>query len=291
MRLAVPIALALAACVPLFSATQAPLAARTAPEMAPVTLSYGNDPLQQIDYWAGATQNAPLVVFVHGGGWKRGDKQMMRGSAKLEHWQAQGYAVASVNYRLVPEATVEDQARDVAAAAALLQTKAEKLGFDKGRIALIGHSAGAHLVALVGTDPQWLLGAGLELSDIAGIVPLDGAAYDVAYQLDHADPLMRETYNQAFGTDPVRQRALSPTLQAAAPNAPEFLILHVQRDDAAAQSEALAKALRENGTPAELQGFAGRGLRGHAQINRKLGETDYPATAVVDKFLARIFSR
>ena len=61
-------------------------------------LPYGTDPLQAVDYWAGPTRDAPLVVFVHGGGWKRGDKRMMAGSDKLAHWRAQGYAVASVNY-------------------------------------------------------------------------------------------------------------------------------------------------------------------------------------------------
>ncbi|UIP08232.1 alpha/beta hydrolase [Erythrobacter sp. SDW2] len=252
-------------------------------------LAYGSAPLQRLDYWAGKDRNAPLVVFVHGGGWKRGDKKMMQGSAKLEHWQAQGYAVASVNYRLVPDATVEQQAADVASAVAYLRDNAARLGFDSERIVLIGHSAGAHLVALVGTDPQWLRGVGMKLSDIAGVVPLDGAAYDVPAQMGENAPLLGDTYKQAFGTDPVRQRALSPTFQAAAPNAPAFLILHVERKDGTAQSKALGEALRKAGTDATVQGFKGRGLRGHAEINRKLGEPDYPATAVVDAFLKKAF--
>lgn len=253
--------------------------------------AYGPDRLQRLDYWAGKTRKAPLVVFVHGGGWKRGDKRMMAGSAKLAHWQAQGYAVASVNYRLVPDATVEQQAADVATALAWLSDNADALGFDGSRIALVGHSAGAHLVALVGTDPQWLRGVGLDLSDLAGVIPLDGAAYDVPAQMGENARLMGDTYRQAFGTDPVRQRALSPTFHAAAPNAPAFLILHVQRQDGTAQSKALGEALRKAGTPATVQGFAGRGLRGHREINQRLGEPDYPATAVVDGFLKERFGR
>lgn len=252
-------------------------------------LAYGTDRLQRLDYWAGKDRNAPLVVFVHGGGWKRGDKNMMKGSAKLSHWQAQGYAVASVNYRLVPEATVEQQVADVATAVAFLADNADKLGFDGNRVVLIGHSAGAHLVALVGTDPQWLRAVGLNMNDIAGIVPLDGAAYDVPAQMGENARLMGDTYKQAFGTDPVRQKALSPTFQAAAPNAPAFLILHVQRKDGTAQSQALGEALRRAGTEARVQGFQGKGLRGHMEINRKLGEPGYPATPVVDAFLKRIF--
>ena len=254
------------------------------------TLSYGTDPLQRIAYWPGARADAPLVVFVHGGGWKRGDMEMMEGSAKLQHWNGElGYAVASVNYRLVPEATVEQQAGDLAAAVAYLKGNAAALRFDASRIALTGHSAGAHLVALVGTDPQWLAGAGLSFADIAGVLPLDGAAYDVARQIADGGRLMRGTYQQVFGSDPARHRALSPTLHAAGPNAPDFLILHVDRDDGRTQSEALAAGLRAGGTPAVVQEFSGRGLRGHAQINRNLGEADYPATPVVDAWLARIF--
>lgn len=255
------------------------------------TLAYGTDELQQLDYWPGPAADAPLVVFVHGGGWKRGDKQMMRGSDKLEHWQAAGYAVASINYQLVPDSTVEQQGADVASAVAFLRDRAARLGFDRNRIALVGHSAGAHLVALVGTDPQYFRTAGLSMSDVDGIVPLDGAGYDVPYQMEHPQRILGDTYVQAFGTDPARQRALSPTFNARAPNAPEFLILHVQRDDARAQSIALAAALNRSGTPATVEEFAGRGLRGHMQINRNMGDPDYPATAAVDAFLARIFGR
>jgi acetyl esterase/lipase len=214
----------------------------------------------------------------------------MSGSDKLSHWQALGYGVASVNYRLVPDHTVEQQAEDIAAAVALLKAKADALHFDASRIALIGHSAGAHLVALVGTDPSYFRAAGLTQAEVRGIVPLDGACYDVPRQIAEGGNLMHDTYLQAFGTDPERQRRLSPITHAANPNAPEFLILHVQRDDGTAQSRALGDALRQAGTAATVQGFSGRGLRGHAEINRKLGQQDYPATPVVDAFFARIFA-
>jgi acetyl esterase/lipase len=253
-------------------------------------VSYGSDKLQTVDYWPGPSADAPLIVFVHGGGWSRGDKRMMQGSDKLRHWRANGYAVASLNYRLVPDATVEQQAQDVASAVAILTSRAATLGFDSKRIALVGHSAGAHLVALVGTDPAYLRGAGLTLSNIAGIVPLDGAAYDVAAQMTDGPRIMQDTYREAFGSDPVRQAKLSPTTQAAAPNVAQFLILHVQREDGIRQSEALADALRKGGTAAEVRGFAGTGLRGHAEINRRMGDEAYPATEVLDEFLARIFA-
>ncbi len=229
-----------------------------------------------------------MIVFVHGGGWTRGDMRMMEGSAKLSHWHGLGYAVASLDYRLVPQVKVEDEAADVAEAVAFLRANSETLGFDARRIVLIGHSAGAHLVALLGTDPRWLNGAGVSIDDVRGIVPLDGAAYDVPRQLSIGAPLMQRTYAEAFGNDPERQKSLSPTLQAARPNAPAFLILHVQRPDGFAQSEALAAALKKAGTPVTIEGFAGTGLMGHMEINRRLGEPDYPATQALDRWLAHI---
>jgi len=259
------------------------------------TLSYGTEALQTLDFWPG-TQNgaarkkpAPLVVFVHGGGWKRGDKDSATGRYKVAHYTGEGYAFASVNYRLVPDATVEQQAQDVADALAALLKQADSLGIARGKVVLMGHSAGAHLVALVGTDPQYLRKAGLSYSDIRGVIPIDGAAYDVPAQMQDAGRLMGGTYRQAFGTEPSRQRALSPTLQAAAPNAPQFLLLHVQRTDGVRQAQELEAALRKAGTKVEREGFPGRGLPGHMQINRELGNPDYAATGVVDRWLARVF--
>jgi arylformamidase len=252
-------------------------------------MSYGNDALQKLDFWRAKNANAPLLIFVHGGGWKRGDKGNATGQYKAPHYLAQGYAFASINYRLVPDATVEQQAADVANAVAYLRSNAAKLGIDPKRIVLMGHSAGAHLSALVGTDPQYLRKAGLDISALSGVIPLDGAAYDVPAQMGENARIMGDTYKQAFGTEAARQKALSPYFQAASPNAPDFLILHVERDDGARQSAALADALRKNGARVKLQGFEGKGIRGHMEINRKLGEADYPATPVVDAWLRNVF--
>ena len=114
----------------------------------------------------------------------------------------------------------EQQAADVASALAYVIAHAGELGIDPRRIVLMGHSAGAHLVALVGTDPAYLKAVGLDEASVAGVIPIDGAAYDVPAQLKVGARIMGATYEQAFGTDPARQKTLSPTMQAAAPNAP-----------------------------------------------------------------------
>jgi arylformamidase len=256
-------------------------------------IAYGGDRLQHLTFWpaTGGKGPAPLVIFVHGGGWSRGDMGNATGAAKVEHFRALGYAVASVNYRLVPAAKVEDQASDVAHAVAALIEQASKLGFDPHKMVLMGHSAGAHLAALVGTDESYFAAVGLKPDAVAGVVLLDGAGYDVAQQFAQAGPMLRNTYQTAFGSDPARQRALSSTLHAALPNAPRFLILHIDRDDGAAQSAALGAALNKAGTPAEVKDVGGKGLPGHMAINRDLGRPGYAGTAPVDAFLKQVFGR
>lgn len=258
------------------------------------TITYGRDPLQRLTLWRARnhTGPAPLIIFVHGGGWQRGDMANATGRWKAVHYPATGYAFASINYRLVPAATVENQAQDVTMALKALLARADTLGLDRRRVVLMGHSAGAHLVALVGTDERHLRAAGLSFADVAGIIPIDGAAYDVPAQLAQAGPRMRQTYAQAFGDDPARQRALSPITHAAAPNAAAFLLLHVQRPDGVAQNRALAAALRATGTSVEVASIPGEGLMGHMEVNRRLGDPAHAGTAAVDAWLrARLGGR
>ncbi len=274
----------------------APLGAASAPAQSPPPareLAYGDDPAHKLDFHPAATNagRAPLLVFVHGGGWRRGDKSNATGGSQAAHFTAHGFAYASINYRLVPRASVEDQAADVANALAWLLRNAERLGIDSRRVVLMGHSAGAHLSALVATDSRYLKAAGLGLDRLAGVVLLDGAAYDIPAQRSDGPPIMQRTYAQAFGDEPDRQRALSPTFHAGPPNADNFLILHVDRADGRRQSEALAGALRGAGVRVELAELPGRGLAGHMRINRSLGEPDYPGTAVVDRWLAKVSAR
>lgn len=280
MRFALLLLLAFLLAVPL--AAQRGLA--PSPE-GTIELAYGEDPRQRLDFTPASARGAPLVLFVHGGGWRRGDKRIAGHMAA--HFHARGYAFAAINYRLVPDARPDQQAADVAAALARLLGDARRLGLDPNRIMLIGHSAGAHLVALVGTDPSYLAAQRIPISAIDGIVPLDGAGYDVPRQLAAAGPLLRRLYLNAFGDDTAYQRRVSPIAHAAGPNAGRFLILHVasRPDDAGAQSAALGDALRRARTPAEVEAVEGS----HRTIFRGFGSPGHQATALTDAFAARIF--
>ena len=247
-------------------------------------MSYGRDPLQRLDLVAPAgNKRPPLIVFIHGGGWSIGDKRHAIG-AKASYFVGKGYGFASLNYRLVPQATVEQQAADIASAIAKLRTHAIGSNYDGERIVLMGHSAGAHLAALVGTDPQYLKGAGVPMGAIKGIVLLDGAGYNVPTQASAEMNIVKPMYEAAFSKDPKRQAALSPTRHAAAPNVGRWLILPIERrKDSQAQSKDLADALNRAGASATVVAVPGES---HGSLNKGLGEAGDFATEQIERFLA-----
>lgn len=249
--------------------------------------AYGDDARQRLDLIVpgGSAAKRPLLLFVHGGGWSIGDKRHAV-APKARHFNSRGWAFGSVNYRLVPAATVEQQAADIAEAIAYVRRRAAELGIDGDRIVLMGHSAGAHLAALVGTDPKHLSAARVPLGAVDGIVLLDGAGYDVAKQMAFKGNRVSGVYEAAFGRDPVRQKALSPTLHAAAPNVAHWLIFPVSsRPDSTGQSNALAAALNASGSKATVAPVDGES---HASLNRGFGEAGDVATGLVDDFLAKL---
>ncbi len=258
--------------------------ASAAPAPGTREIAYGADPKRRLDLLVPANaKSAPLLLFVHGGGWSIGDKRTGAG-AKAPHFTAQGWAFASANYRLVPQAAVEDQAADVAAAIAWARNNAAAHGLDPDRIVLMGHSAGAHLAALVGTDPHYLAAAGVPIGAVKGVILLDGAGYDIAQQMARPGNPVAAMYDAAFGKDVARQKALSPTLHAPAPNVASWLMLPIdRRDDSKAQSEALARALRLAGASATVLAVPGES---HSSLNKGLGEPEDFATREVDGFLA-----
>ncbi len=93
----------------------------------------------------------PLVVFIHGGGFEHGDKAGDSINPSNLQWLWQGYAMASVNYRLLQHALWPAQIEDCKAAIRWLKAHANDYGYSPNKIAVAGESAGGHLVAMIGT--------------------------------------------------------------------------------------------------------------------------------------------
>ena len=133
----------------------------------------------------------PLAVLVHGGSWVGGDKANFEQSAPafIPWWIQRGYDVAAINFRLATklgqgkEVQPQDQVRDIAHGIAWLLDQ-EELGFQSTGVVLVGYSSGAHLVALLGADGQYLEEAGLEETVLKATISLDVHVYDVPYALE-----------------------------------------------------------------------------------------------------------
>jgi hypothetical protein len=170
-------------------------------------------------YAAPNAENAPVLVWVHGGGWARGDKSQV--ASLPAAFVREGFVVASVNYRLAPAVDFSAQAQDVAAAIAWMRKHAQDYGAAPEMMFLMGHSAGAHLVALVGTDGSYLKAHGLSLSALRGVVPLDTEAYDLKGFAARFGGKLPALYAAPFTQDPAtwaKASSASPSCSSTTPS-------------------------------------------------------------------------
>jgi arylformamidase len=231
----------------------------------------------------------PVLIFIHGGGWSNGDKAMV---GHKPDWAARnGWVLVSVNYRFSPDVMHPEHARDVAAAIAWVKANATTFNGDPERIAVMGHSAGAHLAAIVSSDETLLGEHGLRPANLAGAVLLDGAAYNLPRRMK-VPPAGRlgTMYDQAFGKDPQLWERASPTLQAKpGDNLPPLFCVHAgRRIEARVEGREIVAAWHATDADATLHHAPDKD---HAAINRGLGIEGDTDTAAVEAFLRRVFNQ
>lgn len=240
-------------------------------------VAYGSEERQKIDvYMPPHVRSAPIVVMVHGGAWRIGSKDHRRViTNKGKHFLSQGMIFVSVGYRLLPT-DIASQAKDIAAALALVQKEAPNWGGDPTRIIAMGHSAGAHLISLVASDPDNPDRA--KLLPLRGTVVLDTACYDVpALMTRRHMPL----YDKAFGKDPNYWQIFSPYHNLKSQAQPMLLVCSSTRaDKACEQAQAFAKKGEEMGV---LMGILPQALS-HGAVNDELGLPG-AYTDAVDSFI------
>lgn len=215
------LAAVIAAAVPVTAQEKKPLPVTAPAANAEVEvvkdLAYAGtaDERQKLDlYLPKGKTGYPLVLFLHGGGFSKGDR---KDAAQFgEALAKQGIGVAAVGYRLYPEAKHPQQIQDAAKAFAWLRSNAEKRGWRTDAIFVAGHSAGGHLAALLGTDDQYLKAEKLAPSDVRGVVVLSGAY------------VVPEARKDVFGDEAAR-KAASPLTHVKA-GAPAFLLVYADKD-------------------------------------------------------------
>lgn len=237
-----------------------------------------------LDIYRAPRDDAPVTIYVHGGGWRGGDKTD-DAARRLAPLAAYGVTVASVNYRLVPRVTFPDQLHDIKAAVRWLRGNAGRLGLPADRLGIWGASAGAYLGSLLaltaGVDAfEGAVGEHLDRSSAVQAVVhwfgqsdliASGSRTDVEARLlpfAFEAGLLGVT-NVADATDRARELSL---LSWVSPGAPPFLIAHGDRDHivAPAEGRALHDALVRAGVDTRFELLGGAGHEG--------AEFDHPAS-------------
>ena len=244
------------------------------------TLEYnqidGVDPnLLSLDiyYKSSIEEKKPIVIYVHGGGWSIGDKSSQIEN-KVSLFHSLNYVFVSVNYRLSPfpyELNNPDRILfpthnlDVADAIKWVVDNIDAYGGDSNKIALLGHSAGAHLVALTGTNASFLNNVGLSFADITAIATIDTEGYDVVSKVQENNDL----YINAFGTDSALNSQASPILNITNNTSyPNFFVAKRGNENRIGIANDFISTLEQNGAiVAQVDGS----IYSHSEINEAIG--------------------
>lgn len=260
-------------------------------------VAYASDPvsaLQRLDVYGfeptKGCEPAPVVVWVHGGGWRGGDK----GNAvadKVELFNGLGYVFVSVNYRLSMPPGDADRpihpahAQDVGAAVAWVEANIGEYGGDGNELAFLGHSAGGHLVSLVGTDPAYIADAGGDPAALRCVISNDTEGYDLVERTT-SSVIGRRLVANAFGADPAVYAGASPINHVGDRDVPvDFLVITRGTPRRVAAARAFAAAAEGAGSAVEV--LEAKGLT-HGDVNRLVGtEGDTVITPAITPFLER----
>lgn len=218
----------------------------------------------------------PVVIWVHGGGWKGGDKSDIGRAEEIQMVQTKqllldhGYAVAAPNYHLLPNTRFPQPMQDVSAAVRYLRAHAAEFGLDAQRFALMGDSAGGHLAAMTAMTPdkpdlQGSLGDTTVDARVKAFVGYYGL-YDLTQRTEDqknvcggGKPGAESSHGRLVGADPdspegePAARAASPVTYVS-PSSPPVLLFAGRADCTAPypQAERFNAALKQAGVPTEL---------------------------------------
>ena len=257
-------------------------------------ISYGKHKSQKLDLYSPLEKpdrKMPVMIYVHGGGWKIGDKAATK--EKPAYFTKKKWAFVSTNYRLHPDGKHPKNVEDIAAAIAWVHDHADEYNIDPDSIFIMGHSAGCHLVALVATDERHLKKHKKSLKTIKGVIALDTQAYDLPKLIART---RSKTYSEVFGTEESELKDASPFHHIVEnKNIPPFVVAYsrgmgarVQRGRAEANRE-FADALKKAGVEAVLVDASDRN---HGEINQWFGTAkDKKVTTAAEKLFKSVLKQ
>jgi acetyl esterase/lipase len=183
---------------------------------------YGPQPRQKLDYYIPdhINRNGDIVVFFYGGDWQAGSKDDYRFAA--EALTSRGFIAVLPDYRLYPSVTFPAFVQDGALAIRWVHDNANRLGGNPRHIFLMGHSAGAHIAALLTLDPHYLHDVGLDRNAICATVAIAGPYDFVPWNQDR--PIFHMVPHQPRPSPPVEP------IDCVDGHAPPILLLHGKHD-------------------------------------------------------------
>ncbi|MEM6365811.1 MAG: alpha/beta fold hydrolase [Planctomycetota bacterium] len=236
----------------------------------------------------GQATDRPVMIMIHGGGWRGGDKASPGiVGAKMAHFVGRGYIYASINYRLAPERPGTQgiqhpvQAQDCANAIGWIHNHIAEHGGDPNQIHLMGHSAGAHLAGLIGTNEGFLEKAGVDLAVIKTNVLLDPAALDVPRYIQiNRGRAMTGLYDHVFGATPEARIDASPRqhVEAGKPLPPTIIFYAGERMNLNLLAPDFAAAMVAVGIPSQAIDTV---ILDHGQVNSRVGLVGEPMTELI----------
>lgn len=226
-------------------------------------------------------EQCPVILFLHGGTWIQGDKK--GGNSKIHIFIDAGWILVSVNYRLSPNVKHPAHVRDVAKAIVWVYHNISRYHGDPEQIFLLGHSAGAHLAALVTLDHQYLQVFGEDTGIIQGVIGLDSGAYYLP-ALFRSEPENFMFFTLAFGKDSDIWEEASPIMHVAdAKKIPPFLLIYAgDRQISREATLNLAQKLHRKNVPVHLYHAADKD---HVSVERSIGQPGDKTTEIILQFI------
>lgn len=232
-------------------------------------------------YLPNERKSAAIVVFVHGGAFMVGNRRQYASVGRA--LASQGLATAVVSYRLFPQSDALGAVGDVAQAASWMVHHAAEYGLDPRNVFLVGHSAGAQIVAVIATDAKYLAAFGEPLAAVRGVVALAGA-YDVRDLSGESDS-WQHVDGHIYGATPQARSALSPIAHIDPHTPPTVTACGTQDDpDSCRRAMDFAAALRAAGVPSTTVEERGAD---HMGMVRALVDPKDPLNAALLYFIAK----
>jgi arylformamidase len=232
-------------------------------------VAFGKAEKQQLDVYSPKdAKGAPVVLFIHGGEWTKGDKADV--SFKPKFFNENGVVFVSVNYRLSPESKHPAHVSDIAAAIRWVRDHADEIGAAGDKIFLMGHSAGCHLATLVALDPRHLAAVKLAPKDLRGVVAWSGGMYDLVERAN-GEGNYPKYIRQAFGETESEWRDASPVAHVGTAPMPPFLFAYIERKTEAKDGQP------QRIEPSKRMVEAIRKAKGSADLHLLEGKTHFDA--------------